>query len=296
MKKSIIRHIYIAVALTAAAMTASGCVERELSLRPSDGPLKVDFEWPEEAMSGGNSVEGAHLLLYGSDGTMFKHYECSPDGFEGRVPADTYILLLINSDFMNSDCAHDESSEDCCVYALQTEDSEGTLMQVYNVYCTGIGGVTVAPGNNPTEVTMYPENVVKHLTFDIDPNYVENISELHITMSGVIPSVRLLDGADAGDQTQSVSAEASPREDGTYAGSMSVFGWRGDNIVTAEIVYSDGREPQTSIGVDIGDQLEALPEEGGSVDIVLELPDGGEIDITIGVEPWKPGTGSGIVG
>ncbi len=46
---------------------------------------------------------------------------------------------------------------------------------------------------------------------------------------------------------------------------------------------------------DLSEQLGQLPEEGGTVDLTLVLPDGGEIALTITVEAWESGSGSGTV-
>ena len=46
---------------------------------------------------------------------------------------------------------------------------------------------------------------------------------------------------------------------------------------------------------DLSEQLGQLPDEGGTVDLTLLLPDGGEIALTVTVEAWESGSGSGTV-
>lgn len=58
----------------------------------------------------------------------------------------------------------------------------------------------------------------------------------------------------------------------------------------------EGGETGTTIPVDISDELDGLPEEGGTVDVTLELENGGSISLTVTVTPWRTGTGGGIVG
>ena len=283
------------ILLFAAALSAmGGCTERELSDRPADGPLRIHIEWPAEASSDG-TPDGAHLLLYRSDGTLHQHITCEAEGHECRVPADTYTILAVNSDYSNTSAANHESHQQCCMMADGHPTEEGTLMHVGNVYSTGTSGITVNPGNEATKVTLYPENRVKLITFDIDPNYIEAIASMQLRMTGIVPSVRVSDGQDMGEETQQLLAEAQAQEDGNYLAYMSVFGWRGENIVTAELEYSDGRKGQTTIPQDISGQLADLPDDGGTVHITLELPDGGEISLTVTVEAWREGTGSGTV-
>ena len=186
------------------------------------------------------------------------------------------------------------SAAECCMRAEAHPTEEGVVLHVQHVYSTGEEGIEVRPGNAASEVTLYPQNRVKHLHFDIDPDYVDDIAGMKLRMTGVVPSVRLADGSDAQDETQHVLADASTADGGHYAADMSVFGWRCENLVTAEIAYTDGRE-EVSLPQDIGEQLAALPAEGGTVRLTLALPSGGEITLTVTVGEWESGTGSGTV-
>lgn len=288
---------HIKILLFAAALSAvGGCTERELSERPADGPLIVHLEWPEGAGGDDATVDGAHLLLYRSDGSLHQRIECEAEGHECRVPADTYTILAVNSDRANTSYANHESHQQCRLLADGHPTEEGVLMHVGNVYSTGLQGVEVRPGNAATEVTLRPENRVKLITFDIDPGYIESIASMQLRMTGVVPSVRMADGEDMGEETQHLLAQAGAKGDGNYQARMSVFGWRGENIVTAALEYTDGRPGQTTIPQDISGQLASLPDDGGTVHVTLELPDGGQLHLTVTVGEWNEGTGSGIVG
>lgn len=265
-----------------------GCAERELSERPSDGVLKIDLVWPD-----GQSVAGGRLWLYGSNGLLFAAMECSAVGYEGRVPADTYTILAANSDCANADCEKPESWQEHCMKA-GSDAGTNTLRHVGKVFCTGTKDVTVLRGNRPTEVTLCPKNTVKRLHFRIAPDYIDDIAEMNVRMTGVVPSVRLIDGCDAGEPTGEVTATAKSETDGLYSADMSVFGWRGENLVTATVRHTDGRE-ETTVPQDLSERLGRLPEEGGTVDLTLVLPDGGEIALTVTVEAWESGSGSGTV-
>lgn len=272
--------------LSAAALT--GCAERELSERPADGVLKINLVWPD-----GQSVAGGRIWLYGSNGLLFAAMECSAVGYEGRVPADTYTILTANSDCANADCEKPESWQEHCMKA-GSDAGSNTLQHVGKVFCTGTKEVRVKPGNRPTEVTLCPKNTVKRLHFRIAPDYVDDIAGMNVRMTGVVPSVRLIDGCDAGEPTGEVTATAKSEADGLYSADMSVFGWRGENLVTATVRHTDGSK-ETTVPQDLGERLGRLPEEGGTVDLTLVLPDGGEIALTVTVEAWESGSGSGTV-
>lgn len=229
--------LHISVWLAAGILlagTTSGCTKRSLSQRPSDGPLKIEFVWPGETAAAKAVPTGAQVLLYGSDGSLFRTVQCSAEGHECRVPADTYTVLVVNSDRSNAVCDQEESHRDCCVVAADDPDNENAVRHVDNVYCIGEERVEVKPGNTATTVTLYPQDVVKRIRFSIDPDYIDDIESLGLGMTGVVPSVCLKDCSDAQDGTKNIRAEAQPEgTTGLYTARMSVFGWRGRNIVTA---------------------------------------------------------------
>lgn len=276
-------------------LTLGSCTERRLSIRPADGPLRINFVWPDGSDGTPVEVQGAHLWLYGSDGTLYAAEQTGAEGYEARVPADTYIAIVVNDGCENAGYHGEESSSSCCMAAEDDAAHAGYLMQVDRVYCTGIGDITVNRGNVATEVTMYPENVVKYITFDIDPNYLDDIEQMQISMTGVVPSVYTMTGAYTSEPSGSVLADTQEQTDGHFTGFMSVFGWDGSSTVTADIVF-EGGETGTTIPVDISDELDGLPEEGGTVDVTLELENGGSISLTVTVTPWRTGTGGGIAG
>ena len=279
---------YVGVVLLS-AVALVGCSERELSERPADGPLKINLVWPE-----GESVAGARLWLYDNSGSLHTAIlDCAAEGHECRVPAGTYTLLVANADCTNADCAKPESWQEHCM-KVGMDDATRTLRHVDDVFCTGVTEVTVTRGNRPAEVTLCPENRVRKLHFRITPEHIDDVAGLELRLTGIVPSVRLLDGEDAGEATGAVLAEAHADAGGLYTADMSVFGWRGENIVTTTVRHTDGHTVTTE-PEDIGTQLQALPEEGGTVNITLTLPDGGEIELSVAVDAWESGSGSGTV-
>lgn len=212
---------YIGMIVLLAAVVMGGCTERELSERPADGVLKIKLEWPD-----GQRVEGTLLWLYGSDGSLHSNIKCAAEGYECRVPADSYTILAANSDCTNAECHNMETWRACCMTAEQIPDA-GLLKHVAKVFCTGTDEVVVQRGNRPTEITLYPKNTVKKIHFKIDPDYIGDIAGMDVRMAGVVPSVKLMDGSGAGEATGEVAAKAKSEAEGLYAADMSVFGWRG---------------------------------------------------------------------
>lgn len=196
------------LAMMVAGLLAGGCAERELSDRPTDGPLVVRFEWPA---TGDYTVEGARLWLYGSDGQLYAAERTGAEGYEARVPAGTYTLLVVNEGMENVTVDDEEASDACQAMAERSVEEPGLLEQVDHVYCTGMGGVVVKPGNVATEVTMVPEDVVRRVQFDIDPSYVDRFERLEVRVSGITPAVMVIDGraVDAGTGTVMSEAEAA---------------------------------------------------------------------------------------
>lgn len=281
--------ICVSAALLFAAGVLTGCTERPLSIRSADGSLTVHLVWPA-----GQSVAGAQVWLYDSRGEFYQVSECPSGGYSGRVPADTYTVLVVNSDCSNADCEHYGSWRECCIQADRAESEDRTLQQVGKVFCTGTGGVAVKHGSVPTEITLYPKNVVKKLHFDIDPGHIADIADMKIVMTGIVPSVLLIDGSDAGEPTGAVEVAAQSEGDGSYSADMSVFGWRGGNMVAVTIRQSDG-STVTTLPQDLSDQLAQLPDEGGTVHLTLVFPDGSEVELTVTVKDWESGSGSGTV-
>lgn len=307
--------IQIAALLLAAGLCA-GCTERQLSERPSDGPLTIHLTWPE-----GAEVGSSRLWLYGSDGSLRYTLDASAAGYEGRVTADTYTILAANADGVQVTNAGTESATTNRLCA-ETEEEDGTsatsrnasvatrsattrtsatrdtgttlLRHVGNAYCTGMESVTVRAGNTSTEVTLNTVNTVRVVRFSLDPNYIGGIADMQVRVTGIVPSVRVMDGTDAGYPTGVVSATAFPDASGIYLADLSVFGWRGDNVVSVTVTYTDGSTEDT-VPQDISGQLQALPAEGGTVSLTLTLPDGGEISLVLIVEAWKEGSGGGTI-
>lgn len=283
--------IYMKAALIAVlAFIASGCVERDLLERelPSEGLLRVNFSWPEEC-----NVPGARLWLCAPDGTLLGDEMCDAYSHEFTAAPGVYSLCTVNTDLINADCIGSE------MVRARMDNKKGILMNVGKVYCTGVDNIAVKAGDQPTEVTLCPKNAVRTIRFELDTEGVGSFEAMELRLSGIVPSVRVSDGGDAGESTGDAGATVKTDNRAvsttSHTAEMSVFGWRGENVLTATVHRADG-SVVTSVPQEIGSQLDKFSESGVPVHITLRMPDGGEIGLSVTVSAWQSGTGSGTVG
>jgi hypothetical protein len=263
---------------------ATGCIRQPV--HECDGPLNISLVWPEN-----QQVPGAKIWLYSSSGLLHLMTECPAGGYQGFVPADTYTVLVVNSDYANATYASRDAVQNSTIQVAARSTDPGTIQQVDRVFCTGAGSVVVQQGDQPTGITLYPKNTVKRLHFLLDASSATaEIVGLDLCMTGIIPSVRVMDGSDAGDTPKRVVVTAEETGGWTYAADMSMFGWRDDNAFTITARYADGTEAITAPLVTT--QLQGLPEEGGTVNVTLALSNGDELVVRV---TWEGGSGEGTV-
>lgn len=269
---------------------AGGCVERELTERPSDGVLRVDFRWPEEC-----EPDGTQIFIHTPDGTLYTSQSCDAYGHEFRLPRGVYSIRSVNTGLINADCT------DASIIRARTDPAKGTLLNVGNVCCTGADGIPVEAGGEPTGIVLHHRNAVRTIRFELDTEEVGPFETMELRLSGIVPSVRVSDGSDAGEPEESVETTVEVETDSRdvsatrHTASVSVFGWRGSNTLTATVHRADGTV-ENALPQEIGSLLDELSESGGTVRITLRMPDGGEIGVSVTVSSWQEGTGSGTVG
>lgn len=282
------KHIK-ATLFAAVAFITSGCVERDLLERgrPTEGILRVNYSWPKEC-----DVQGARIWLCATDGTPIADEQCDAVSHEFTAAPGVYSLRTINTGFINADCIGSETVR------AREDSGKGILMNVGKVYCAGTDNIAVKAGEQPTEVTLRPKNAVKTIRFELDTESVGPFETMELRLSGIVPSVRISDGGDAGEPTDDVGAtvQAGGRAVSvtSHTTEMSVFGWRGENVLTAIIRRADG-SVETSVPQEISDLLDEFSESGIPVRITLKMPDGSEIGLSVTVSAWQSGTGSGTV-
>lgn len=283
--------IYMKAALFAVLVfILSGCVERDLLERelPSEGLLRVNYLWPEEC-----DVQGARIWLCAPDGTPLADELCDAVSHEFTAAPGDYSLRSVNTGLINADCIGPD------MVRARTDNGKGILMNVGKVYRAGADNIAVKAGDRPTEVTLYPKNAVRTVRFELDTEGVGSFEAMELRLSGIVPSVRISDGGDAGEPTgdagATVKTEGRAVSTTRHTAEMSVFGWRGENVLTAIVRRADG-SVATSVPLEIGDLLNKFSESGVPIHITLRMPDGGEIGLSVTVSAWQSGTGSGTVG
>lgn len=269
---------------------AGGCVERELTERPADGVLRVDFRWPEEC-----EPDGTQVFIHTPDGTLYTSQSCDAYSHEFRLPRGVYSIRSVNTGPVNADCT------DASVIRARTDPAKGTLLNVGNVCCTGADGITVEAGGEPTGIVLHHRNAVRTIRFELDTEEIGPFETMELRLTGIVPSVRVSDGSDAGEPEGAVETTVEVETDSRnvsatrHTASMSVFGWRGSNTLTATVHRADGTI-EDALPQEIGSLLDGLSDSGGTVYITLRMPDGGEIGVSVTVSSWQDGTGSGSVG
>lgn len=266
----------------------SGCAEREQAECPTDGLLRMDFRWPEDCEVAGTQV----WISDGQDGTLHTSCRCDAYSHELRLPQGIYSIRSANTDFINADYIGNG------IIRIRKDNAKGTLLNVGKVYCTGVDGITVEAGGLPAEVVLHHKNVVRTIRLVLDTEGIGPFEMMELRLSGIVPSVCVSDGSDAGEPAEDagVTVRTNSRGDsGTrHTAVMSVFGWRGANTLTAT-VHRAGGSVETVLPQEIGSLLDGLSASGGSGYITLKMSSG-EIGVSVTVSSWQSGTGTGTVG
>lgn len=314
------RHGLHKILACALLLALCGCTERELEIRPEESVLHIDLRYP-----GGSGVTASRIWLYGEDGRLRLCEACPAGGWEGRVPTGTYAVLAANDDRTAVVCGEEGEWQNVSLQAEREED--GTLRHIKRVFRAGERAVAVQ--GRETRVSMGMKSAERRISFRIYPHGTSaqtgkkdvlshvlsnektneshnknrvvprtasgDISEMTVHLTGVVPSIRIADGNDAGVPAAGQKAPARNDAGSIWTADMTCFGWRGDNRVTLSARHSDGSTAE-SLPIDIGEKIAGLPPEGGVIEVVGRWPDGEPIGLTVTVREWSGGgTGQGTV-
>ena len=308
-----------------AAMIFTGCVKRELEMRPEapeEGTVEIGVVWPE-----GADCSGARLLIYGEDGTLYREHDELTDGYRGTLPAGAYRLILHNTDARNVGYAATQSHGTAEVYALNTSGQKPSaqgepLAQPHKVY--GIGRhdqgerFTVTAGET-LRLTVAPERLTREVHFYFLVSGLDAVQSVAGTLHGVAPSVLLctreyrqssFGQPFEGESYTPQRAQGGPgtkaaREAIHFRTSLELFDLltretspEGTNTIETTVTDGDGKS--YPVQIDITAVLQEVLESGGGVlpvEIPLEVrveidPVTAEVGAT--VAPWDDsGTGGG---
>lgn len=324
MERTIIQYIRASLPLLTATALLSGCVKRELEMRPAppqEGTVEIAFTWPE----GQERPVGAHLRFYTEDGVLYREHSDLTDGYTGTLPAGSYLLILHNTDAEQVDYAAMERHSTAEVYALASSGLKPTapgesLREPHKVY--GIGrhdqgeNFTVTAGQT-LQMTVAAERLTREVQFYFKVSGLNAVQAIGGTLRGVSPSVSLCTGecrpvsfVQPFDGTPYVPQNTQVR---TKAGSelhhfstmLEVFDLltrkespAGTNTIYVEVTSGEGT--LYPLRIDITQTLQELIENNqGTLPIEIALEVELQInpvtaEISAKVTPWdQSGTGGG---
>lgn len=313
------------LAVLTAAVMLTGCVKRELEMRPAapeEGTVEVGVVWPE-----GADCNAARLLIYDEAGMLncSEEFSAGENRFVCMLAAGNYRLILHNGDAQNVGYAATESHGTAEVYALNASgqkpsSQDDALAEPHKVY--GIGRhdqgehFTVTAGET-LPLTVTPVRLTREVHFDFAVTGLDDVKSVVGTLSGVAPSVLLctrecrqeafglpFEGVPHAPRHGSARVKAGA-EPAYFRATLELFDLltrkgspAGTNGVEAVVTAGDGRS--YPVQVDITEALQQLIDSGGDVfpveiplEIALEIdPVTAEVRVT--VTPWDGGgTGGG---
>lgn len=285
-------NIYIVSSVVLMAMLLFGCTRRDLEMRPDNGYLKINLHWKQSSVPGVTTY-----YFYNSRGEEAIVAEGTSSGFEGRLPADTYHVVISNREMSGASYQVNGSHENDIVLAGEVTHraAPGYIGSVEKVFGTGLKDIVVPRSEIPVVVDAYPKSYTRYITFILQSDALDNVSALSVEVNGIIYSVKAFSGESSTTETSVIRSDAS-RKDGEkdFSTTVSVFGFIGKNNVTADVTFSGG-ETVTTLPTDVSEDLAALPEEGGTVIVPLKFPNGGEFNLSLVVRPWGLGGSGGAV-
>lgn len=285
-------NIYIVSSLVLIVLLSFGCTRRDLEMRPDNGYLKINLFWSQSSVP-----EVTTYYFYNSRGDKAIVAEGTSSGFEGWLPAETYHVVISNKEMSGASYQANGSHESDIVMAGEVayRSAPAYIGNVEKVFGTGLRDIEVQQSETPVVVDAYPRSYTRYITFILRSDELDNVSAMEVDVNGIIHSVKAFSGEAASLETSAIRSNAF--RSGTekdFKTTVSVFGFIGKTEVTADITFSDG-DTVTSLPYDATDDLAALPDEGGTVIIPLELPNGGEFNLSMVVHPWVQGGNGGVI-
>lgn len=183
-----------------------------------------------------------------------------------------------------------------CANEQTFRTAPGYIGNVEHVLGTGLGEITIPASDAKVIVDAYPRSYVRYITFIVQSDDPERISDLEIEISGIIHAVKAYSGESFSTETSVIRTHVPENTEGEgFRQTVSVFGFIGTSELFAKATFP-GEGNITSFPVDITEELAALPDEGGTVIVPLQFPGGRELSVTVNIRPWGwGGNGSGVI-
>ncbi len=315
MKRKLTEYLRLAaaVSLGAVLLAASGCVKRELEIRPDEGYVEIALEWG----GSGTSARSARYLFYNESGSLAREVSGLTDGFRGTLPTGTYRLVVHNTDAEQVDWRGCERFESAEVFALPArygtdhhpDEGVSCILEPRGIFATGgcNESETVEVGQlDTTLLSVTPVRLTKRVAVRFVVESSEEIRSLHGVLGGVSHGFFPGKGDLNTSSPCAVEFEAVPETkaaSAAYTTEVSVFGLlttsqspAETNNVYVTLALTDGT--QVTGTFDLTPALQRLIAANGGVlpnEIPLEVTLRVQgIGLSATVEPWdESGTGSG---
>ena len=316
MKRELTRYMrpVQVMVLGAAVLSLTGCVKRELEVRPDEGYVEIALDWTQA-----QSSRSARYLFYNEAGVLVKEVSGVSDCFKGTLPTGTYRLIVHNTDAGQVDWRGCEKYESAEVFAKETNYSEGhhpaegvpCIQEPREIFATGgcnESETVEVRQMDTTLLSVTPVELTKRVAirFTVEVNGDASVQALRGVLGGVSHGYFPGKGCHNASSSCAMEFTAAP---GTKAASLAyntelnVFGLlttaqspAGTNTVHVTLDLDDGS--QVTGTFDITPTLQRILASGGGafpveipLDVTLRVQEAG---LSATVEPWiEGGTGSG---
>lgn len=316
-----------------------GCTKEDLDHYKNEGFVDIDLVWPEGAAPKGSRI---HFYPVSTDGETsaaaegelapaYQSFDCSADGFHGKLPAGSYKVLIYNSDTENL-VLRDEEDYDKATFHVMTESEAAAGKTGKKSASTRAGECLAQPKNlfvancvyNPSdgqqidaievpfrgrvEVEAAPEAHVKTVILRFKVEGDEQIALNGGTFEGVSPSHHCATAmcAMTSERVSFQTERVFDNSDYDYEARITVLDLLrpsaafGTHTVQLNIVPNGG--DSYIVSADVTKTVDQFLKDNGGiipvtipVEVAIELK---RIDgvLTAEVTDWIPGTGGGTIG
>ncbi|SEG05920.1 DUF5119 domain-containing protein [Parabacteroides chinchillae] len=273
------------------------------------GKVFISLDWKGQALS---SKTRFYFYPSGSDTPVV----CEGDGsgYEGVLPAGTYKMVMINSDFENIYLQTDKGYDQAYAHSLSASGEPVSLvtragepvliLPPGNFYGTGLADVQV-DGSLDKIYTVYPRKLVCSVLLDVKIKGSEEVSAIEGTLTGVSPSVHIPSGKASYNDLVAVPVPLSKQDGGHFRSEQTVFGLTpdidgemsaGQNKLVLDITLVDGNGLKNELDITELINEAVSGDASGTVEATIELelvidtscPEGLHLQLV----GWHTGTGS----
>lgn len=307
------------------SLLLTGCVKRELEMRPvqGDGEVELSLDWgalPTPPAS-------ARCLFYNEQGQLVKEVPGATDVVREALPMGKYRLIVHNEDGRQIDFRGTDAYDLAEVFALSLTEARAAtdshlrtthlpcILEPKAIYGAGTcreGEWLIVEPNKTTCATVSPTTLTRQVQFRFMVKGDIEVQTLTGMLNGVAPGIFLATGEINRSESCSLQFTALTRRSGQGKGdeadeftvNLNVFNLLATTDSPAEtttinVTLTDTRGTRYDVSVDITPALQQIIGENGGtipvevpVEVLFEVVSIGNITST--VRPWDDsGTGGG---